>query len=184
MKCACRSSAELAVRVATLASRFGYVHAVAGKIPKGKEPQQVDRKLTAKYGVASDRVRAMREYRRGKAKVKYLRWRDRFVLLATAGESVLFEEERPINLRERPIRLGDYAVMVVDGKPSVRLSAYRYRRLRDKVLATALSPQADRLLAVPRLNYAGVRRQLWRIARMLRQRRKRAGYRRGRTKRN
>lgn len=178
MKCACRSSAELAVRVATLASRFGYVHAVSGKIPKGKDPQQVDRKLTAKYGVTCDRVRALREYRRGKAKVKYLRWRDRFVLLATDGESPLFEEERPVDLRERSIRLGDYTVMVVEGRPSVRLTAYRYRRLRGEVLTAALSPKAERLLMVPRLKYPGVRRQLRRLARMVRQRRKRAGYRR------
>lgn len=179
MKFICGSSAELVVRVVTLASRFGYVHVVRGRIPKHKDPQRVDQKLMAKYGVERDRMKAMRRHRQGLAKVKYLRWRDLFLLLATDGESPLFQEERPVDLRVRAVCIGDYTVRVIDGKPSVRFSDHCYKRLRDQILASALSPKADRLLAVPRLKFEGVFKQLRRIERMLRRKRKRAGYRRG-----
>ena len=107
MKFVCGSSAELVVRVVTLASRFGYFHVVRGRIPKHKDPQRVDRKLMVKYGVERDRMKAMRRHRQGIAKVKYLRWRDLFLLLATDGESPLFQEERPVDLRKNPVRIGD-----------------------------------------------------------------------------
>lgn len=179
MKFICNSSAELVVRVATLSSRFGYVHAVVGKIPVGKNPQQIDDKLIAKYRITRDRVRALREHRAGMAKVKYLRWSDRFVLLATDGESSFFKEERPVNLRQESIRIGDYTVMVINGRPSVRLSAHRYQHLREQVIACAMSRKADSIMAIPRLNYQGVRQQQRQLAKILQRRRKRAGYRRG-----
>jgi hypothetical protein len=186
MKYLCRSSAELVVRVVTLSCRFGYVYVVTGTIPKHKDPLPVDRKLMDKYGVRRDRMKAMREHRQGLAKVKYLRWRDRFLLLATDGESSLFEEERPVDLRRMPVRIGDYVVKVkvINGKPSVQLSARCYKRLRDQILASALSPKADRLLAVPRLKFEGVFKQLRRLKRTLRRKRKRAGYRRGKRQRS
>jgi hypothetical protein len=88
-----------------------------------KDPVLIDQKLMAKYGVRHEHLQAMREHRQRMAKGKYLRWRDRFFLLATDGESSLFEEECVVALRVSPIRISDYVVKVINCKPSVQLSA-------------------------------------------------------------
>lgn len=111
-----------------------------------KDPVLIDQKLMAKYGVRHDRMQAMREHRQRMAKVKYLRWRERFFLLATDGESSLFEEECVVDLRVSPIHIGDYTVRVINGKPSVRLSARCYKRLRHQILTSALSPKVKALI--------------------------------------
>jgi hypothetical protein len=178
MRFLCQSSAELVRRVAILASRYDYHLVVSGLIPKEKDPLRVDRKLISKYQIPSSRTQAMRDYRKGRAKVKYIRWKNRFVLLATKGESQIFLNEFPRDIRRTPVEIGDYTIKVIKSRPSVRLTERVYRRLRARVRKYALSKTSDHLLAVPRLSFKGVFKQMRSIRTMLKAIRRRAGYRR------
>src|SRR5512147_1512330 len=71
----------------------GYWFYVGGPIPDGKDPRAVDAKLIDRYGVAISKFERARRKVRGLANVQYLRYGQRFVLVATPGEHRFFREE-------------------------------------------------------------------------------------------
>jgi hypothetical protein len=64
----------------------GYWFYVAGRIPPHKDPERVDAKLIARYGIDLSKRERARRKQRGYANLHYLRYERFFVLLATKGE--------------------------------------------------------------------------------------------------
>ena len=163
----------------------GYWFYVTGRVPEGKDPAVVDRKLLAKYQVELSKWARARRKASGLANVQYLRFGRFFVLLATRGEHPFFEgEEHFKDAREEPIRFGGYSVSVkrgVDGRwhPSVRLHPETYREVRAHFLGIATHRSVEvlslELRRLPFEPYAPVRRQLLNLLRALNRARHTAG---------
>lgn len=163
----------------------GYWFYVTGKVPDGKDPTMVDRKLLARYDVAISKWAKARRKRSGLANCHYLRFDRFFVLLASYGQHPFFEGEPHFkDAREEPIRFSGYSVSVkrgVDGRlhPSVRIHPEVYRELRAYFveLATRRSADAlaDELRRIPFEPYAPVRRQLLNVLRAVNRARKATG---------
>lgn len=160
----------------------GYWFCVAGEVPSEKDPRAVDRKLTERYGVSRSRWSRARRKRGGGANLHYLRYRSFFVLLATHGQHVFFEEERAsiFDVRRSPIRVAGYAVSFRQGRSHVRLDSERYRELKAYFLELAThrtaAAIASELHALPFEPYAPVRRQLFIILRAVNRLRRAAGF--------
>jgi hypothetical protein len=178
----------------------GYWFYVTGRVPDGKDPQAVDEKLIAKYGVALSRQQRARRKVTGAANVHYLRFGRRWVLLATHGHHRFFEEEGG-NIRDArkvPIQIEGYSLSVKHGnflrkeegeeaatpdgrlRVRVQIGRERYKELRDYFLSIACHRSAEtlsrELFLVPYEPYAPVRRQLLNILRMVNDQRKAAGF--------
>jgi hypothetical protein len=110
----------------------GYFFYVVGQVPEGKDPQLIDEKLIRKYGISASKATRARRKALGLANVQYLRFKDRFVLVATAGkhEFFLLEEGQIRDAREMPIKMFGYAVSYRGGHPHVRIGQDRYLELK------------------------------------------------------
>lgn len=95
----------------------GYWFYVSGIVPRGKDPRSVDEKLIAKYGIGISRQSRARRKAAGLANVHYIRYQRRFLLLATHGHHLFFDDESQ-NIRDArriPIRLAGYSISVAKG---------------------------------------------------------------------
>lgn len=178
----------------------GFWFYVSGRVPEGKDPQAVDQRLIAKYGVAISRQQRARRKLAGLANLHYLRFDRQWVLLATHGQHKFFEAEGT-NIRDArsaPVRIGGYSLSVKrghflrkehgDGQPipdgrmrvRVQIARERYQELRAYFLSIAChrSPEnlAREFWRVPFEPYAPVRRQLLNVLRMVNKKRQMAGY--------
>jgi hypothetical protein len=189
----CETLEGFVQRVVVL-SQKGYHHFIAGVVPERKDPGDVDEKLLQKYDVGYSRRQRYRRKRRGLSNVHYFRHGARWVLMATAGEHVLFERgarERVFDLRETPIRVGPYSISLRrDGsagragvhrvRAHVRLAHEAYVLLRDEFLELAVHRSREDLEAriwnVPYEPFAPVYRQLRAIVWRVNERRKAAGF--------
>ena len=105
----------------------GYWFYVTGRVPAGKDPAAVDKKLTAKYGVNLSRQQRARRKLAGQANVHYVRLGSFWVLLATCGEHAFFLEEGDAvrDIRHTPLRVGGYSLTVRLGNWLKRVPARR-----------------------------------------------------------
>src|SRR5512135_1422643 len=88
----------------------GYRFYFQGLIPDGKDPQAVDAKLIARYGLGISKFERSRRKARGLANIQYLRYRQFFVLLSTSGEQNPLRDDHTLrDAHEVPIKLGGYA---------------------------------------------------------------------------
>lgn len=180
----------------------GYWFYVTGRVPEGKDPRAVDRKLIAKYGIGLSRQQRARRKRAGFANLHYVRLGRFWVLLATRGVHVFFREEgegvRDLRKPQTPLLIGGYSLAVrkggflkrlpgeeaaaVDGKLRVRvqIARERYRELRAYFLEIATHRTAEVLAQefwnVPFEPYAPVRKQLLDLLRLVNAERQSAGY--------
>lgn len=164
----------------------GYWFYVLGSIPEGKDRRGVDEKLIGKYGMDVSRQTRSRRKRRGEANVHYVRYGEQFILLATHGRQVFFEEEKDSirDARKEPIRFGGYSVSCrKDGfangdtragnKYRVRVQVCRevYRDWRGYFVERAAEYSAERLArelyGFPYEPYAPVRQQMLGILRVV-----------------
>ena len=176
----------------------GYWFYVSGIIPLGKRSESVDEKLMSKYGVDISRSSRSRRKAAGHANVHYLRYRHRFLLLATHGRHAFFADEQK-NVRDArrvPIRFTGYSISVKrgnylrrsdsgmaepDGKWRVRVQIDRkqYATLKAHFIDIArqrtVEHLARELYCVPFEPYAPVRQQLLNILRLVNKKRKEAG---------
>jgi len=177
----------------------GYWFYVSGIVPIGKDPRGVDEKLLAKYGIGVSRQSRARRKLVGIANVHYIRYQRRFLLLATHGHHLFFDDEEK-NIRDArrvPIKFAGYSisvakggfkgkhstggVLVPDDKWRVRVQIEKewYLGLKAYLLDIAPHRSADWLAAelynLPFEPYAPVRRQLLNLIRHINQRRKTAG---------
>lgn len=178
----------------------GYWFYVTGRIPEGKDPGAVDRKLIEKYGIGLSRQQRARRKLAGLANLHYVRLGRFWVLLATHGEHAFFreEEDRVRDIRHTPLQFGGYSLTVrrggflkrlpgdeeatIDGKLRVRvqIGRERYRELRAYFLDICMHRTAEVLAQefwnVPFEPYAPVRKQLLNLLRLVNAERQAAGY--------
>lgn len=160
----------------------GYYFYVVGRVPEGKDPRRIDEKLMEKYGVTGSKAIRCRRKAAGLANVQYLRFKDRFAILATHGAHEFFTEEagQIRDAREIPIKIFGYAISCRNGHPHVRIEQDRYQDL--KAYLTELSVHRNREWLEAEFKkiwfepYAPVRSQLHCILRSVNNRRKLAHF--------
>lgn len=178
----------------------GYYFYVTGRVPEGKDPAVLDRKLVAKYGCDLSRSERSRRKLAGQASVQYLRHENLWILIATHGQHRFFEEEGELvrDVRKTPLRVGDYSLTVrkgnflkrvadqteatPDGRPRARVLIARdkYCELRAHFLDIATHRSAESLAGLffhlPFEPYAPIRKQLLNLLRLVNEKRQQAGY--------
>lgn len=168
---------QLAVAYVT----HGYWFYVTGRVPERKNPEDVDAKLIAKYGIDVSKWERLRRKRAGRANLQYLRHERFFVLLATHGEHRFFVEEAGElrDLRRSPLRYGGYSVSYRGGHPHVRIDQRQYNLLKAFLLEESARASDESLDAafrsMPFEPYAPVRRQLLNLWRAVNKTRRAAG---------
>ena len=91
----------------------GHYFYVTGRIPAGKSAEKIDQKLLDRYEIAQPRWERARRKQAGFASVHYLRFEDRFILLATHGQHAFFEShsaEQIHDCRRIGIKFGGYSI--------------------------------------------------------------------------
>ncbi|MCG8653197.1 MAG: hypothetical protein MI861_25375, partial [Pirellulales bacterium] len=192
-QCIASSPEGLVQQVAVSYLRHGYWWYVAGRIPKGKDPTAVDKKLIEKYGIdLTDRQRAHRK-QRGLANTQYIRYENWFLLLVTEGHHPFKQHERSRirDCRRNPIKFEGYSISYrrsgitpVGGQPKwhacVRIDPNTYKELKAFFLDRACHRSAENLATdfarVPYARFAPIRRQLLTIHRSVNKARRRMGY--------
>ena len=109
-RCEATSVEGFVQQVAVQYLRHGYWFYVAGRVPVGKDPGAVDRKLIAKYGVTLSSKERTRRKRAGLANLHYIRHDRFFLLMATHGQHRFFADETAQirDARRQPIKFGGY----------------------------------------------------------------------------
>ncbi|MGE0760845.1 MAG: hypothetical protein AB7O38_27795, partial [Pirellulaceae bacterium] len=159
----------------------GYWFYVSGRIPKHKNPELVDQKLIARYDIAASQKERCRRKRAGLANMQYIRHERFFLLMATHGKHVFFDEEvgQVRDVRRVPVHYGGYSLSYRNGRVSVRIGLDEYRKLKAWFLDNARRRNVELLAAdfsrVPYQPYAPVRVQLLNIWRMVNRERRVAG---------
>ncbi|GMU82402.1 MAG: hypothetical protein AMXMBFR47_22730 [Planctomycetota bacterium] len=131
------------VAVAYLAR--GYWFYVAGRIPPNKDPEHVDEKLIARYGIAVSQKERCRRKRVGLANMQYIRHERFFLLMATHGQHDFFEAEagQLRDARRVAIQYAGYSLSFRNGRVSVRIAPDEYIRLKAFFLEAACRRPAD-----------------------------------------
>jgi len=173
--------------------RHGYWFYVKGRVPDGKCPLTVDRKLIEKYGVAVSESTRARRKKAGRSNLQYIRHERTFVLLATKGEHCFFDEEANLirDIRRVPIRYAGYSISYKPGgrkkdgsnddkwHAHVEIDRGQYLDLRAWFSERALRDSPDKLAnafyQLPIAPYAPVRRQMLMMLREVNRVRKVAG---------
>lgn len=161
----------------------GYEFYLTGHVPERKrdQPEEVDRAIVEKYGIAMSKYARHRRRRAGEAAVAYYRLGDFWVMLATPGRHRFFEENSAgiKNFRRRPLVIGDYSISIRGGKLHVSLADEFYRELRGFLVNQAVLRSAPRLAQefyeLPVEPFGPVQRQLRKILREVNAQRKTAG---------
>jgi len=172
----------------------GYWFYVTGWVPEGKDPRRIDQKLTSKYGANLGRPVRARRKRQGMANLRYVRHGRFFVLLATRGQHVFFEEEAVSirDIRRVPLKFAGYWISYRRGQRQrqgtrdsawhshVQIERNHYNDLKAYFLELALHKSlaglAREFYQLPFEPYAPVRRQLMNILRAVNRERKRAKF--------
>lgn len=185
-RCVATSVAGFVQQFAVAYLAHGYWFYVTGRVPEGKDPADIDRKLIARYEIGISKWARSRQKRQGRARVQYLRFDRFFVLLATHGDHPFFaaEGDQVRDVRRRPILFEGYAIGCRKGRttgkwhPSVRIERARFRELKARFEAAACHSIDVIENALARLRfepYAPVRDQLRQIVRAINRRRHAAG---------
>lgn len=175
----------------------GYWFYVTGRVPEKKNPEAIDERLLAKYGIAVSRQQRARRKLAGLANLHYIRLERFWLLLSTYGEHAFFKEEAASirDARRIPIQVGGYSISVKQGnflkkrsacavpdhrkRVRVQIARETYRELRANVLSVACHRSAERIGAelwnVPFEPYAPIRRQLLNLVRLVNVKRQAAG---------
>jgi len=159
----------------------GYFYYVTGRVPEGKDPRSIDRKLAGRYGATISKWSRYRRKRGGHANVRYLRHERFFALFATDGISPFFQAEagQIRDCRREPFKYGGYSISSKGGRVCVRIEREQYNVLKAALLELAPRRPAERLermiATLPFEPYAPVRRQLLGLVRSVNAARKAAG---------
>ncbi len=159
----------------------GYWFYVSGRIPPNKDPEHVDQKLIARYGIAVSQKERCRRKRAGLANMQYIRHERFFLMMATHGKHAFFDDEagQVRDARRLAIRYAGYSLSHRNGRASVRIAPEEYARLKPYFLELAchrpVESLATELARVRFQPYAPVRVQLLNIWRAVNRARKTAG---------
>lgn len=165
----------------------GYWFYVVGEVPPKKDPAAVDAKLIAMYNLDQSKWARARRKAKGLANVAYLRYGRFFLLLATAGEHILYEREMAVrDIRRQPIRFHGYSIGCGRGSDgryhaSVRIDPDTFNEVRAYLLGLAAHRSPKHLEhhledVFPFMPYARVRRQILRLVREANEIRRKAGF--------
>lgn len=156
----------------------GYYFYVSGFLPEGKNPETIDQKLLDKYGVRLSKFARYRRKALGQASIQYIRFERFFVLIATHGKHLFFEDEkdggegsRIKDVRRTPIRFAGYSISCRKKAGSgtqtvahVRMDQGSYLEMRDTLVDLSTKRSKDWLehqfRQFPFEAYAPVRRQM------------------------
>jgi hypothetical protein len=184
------------VAVGYVARRYFFY--VRGRVPARLSPVEHDRRMLDKFDVAKSKWARYRRKRqsgpdgRPLANVQYIRYRDYWLLLSTAGHHRFFAEHQRTDeaglatlrqyrdVRLTPICFGGYSVGHINGKASVRIERRAYRELKQHLLQLATTHRSTAILEhefsrSPFEPYGGVTRQMFAILRAVNRARKTAG---------
>jgi hypothetical protein len=166
----------------------GHYFYVTGRVPDGKLALTIDKKLLNRYEISQPRWQRARRKQAGVASVHYLRFEDRFILLATHGQHAFFDShsaEQIQDCRRTGIKFGGYSirrtccVRTRKWHTLVRLDKPTYVALRAYLLELALRRDQetleDEFRSICFQPYRPVREQLLAILRAVNRRRKTAG---------
>ena len=191
-RCVASTPEGLVQQVAVSYLRHGYWWYTTGRIPGTKNPEDIDRKLVAKYGIdISERQRAHRKAR-GLANMQYIRFQNWFLLLCTEGHHPFRTQENIRDCRRNPIRFEGYSIsyrragFTPPGSgphkwhACVRIEPETYSELKAYFLQRACHRRAESLTEdfqrIPFARYAPIRRQLLNIHRTVNHARSQMGY--------
>ena len=198
-RCEATSPVGFVQQLASCYLPHGYWFYVSGCIPEHKDPRSVDEKLLAKYGISLSRSSRARRKQVGIANVHYLRYERFFLLLATHGHHLFYDDEADNirDVRRVPIKFVGYSISVKKGgyrrrvspdSPAIRDDKWRvrvqigretYRDLTAYFLDVALRHTVEQLsgdlFSLPYEPYAPVRQQLLNILRLVNKSRKASG---------
>lgn len=191
-RCVATSPEGLVQQIAVSYLRYGYWWYVAGRIPSGKDCEQVDRKLVAKYGVdISERQRTARKSQ-GLANMQYIRYGHWFCMLVTEGHHAIKGQENIHDCRRHPIRFEGYSIsyrrsgIVLKGQTQpkwhacVRIDQTTYKQLKQFLVERGKHRNSKSIIKdlnrIPFERYAPVRRQILNIHREVNKARSRAGF--------
>jgi hypothetical protein len=127
----------------------GYWFYVTGFVPFDKDPDDVDRKLIAKYGIDISKWSRWRKKEAGTASVQYIRYQRFFLLLATNGKHRFkVEEKKNIrDVRREPIKFNGYAVGCSNGQVHVRIDREEYLDRKAYFVGIATKRSASSIVA-------------------------------------
>ncbi|MCA9042412.1 MAG: hypothetical protein KDA65_18810 [Planctomycetaceae bacterium] len=194
-RCVATTPEGFVQQVAVSYIRHGYWWYVSGRIPPGKDAEQIDQKLIEKYDInISERKRIARK-KQGLANMQYIRYQDFFLLLVSQGHHPIKQREKKQirDCRRRPIKFRGYSISYRrsgvtpkgGGDPkwhsSVRIEPKTYREIKTYLLDRAKhrnveSLQGDFNQQLAFARYAPVRRQIKTIHRAVNKVRVEAGF--------
>ncbi len=164
----------------------GYWFYVVGNIPPHKDPALVDRKLIIRYGLDISKWTRARRKAAGHANVAYLRYQRFFVLLATQGSHLLFEQELGVkDFRREALRFYGYSIGCGKGSDgryhaSVRINDDAFAALQSHLFNLAVHRSggalASEFQSIGFTPFARIRRQLLRLLREVNELRRTAGF--------
>lgn len=168
--------------------RHGYFFYVAGHVPPGRLPEDIDAKLIAQYDVAKSRWQRARRKAKGGGNVHYLRYASFWVLVANKGDHLFFKREASVirDVRREPIAFAGYSIgyrRSVNGTyhASVRIHQNEYRWLKsymcDLAKRATVKEMAEEFRRLRFEPYAPVVRQLFAVLRAVNRTRQTAGLR-------
>jgi len=174
--------------------RHGYYFFVQGRVPDGKDPRQLDRKILKRYDFALSKGKRFRRKERGESNLQYIRFGQQWVMLATKGEHQWFTDEASNvrDCRREPLLVQGYEISVVPGgsvlnrlkenpegpkerdqkqRVRVKISKRSYEDLRAELLDKSRRRRADwyamRFWNIGFEPYAPVRKQLLQLLRLV-----------------
>lgn len=161
----------------------GYEYYVTGCIPKRKQsrPEDIDRAMIEKYGIAMSKYTRYRRRHAGAASVAYFRHGNFWVVVATEGAHQFIEQNAAIlrEFRRQPLVFGGYSIGIKEGKLHVALADDLFREFRGYLVNQAVYRSAATLAKefyeLPAEPFGPVQRQLRQILREVNAERKAAG---------
>lgn len=178
----------------------GYWFYVTGRVPEGKSPESIDRKILSKYGIEISKQQRARRKLQGAANLHYLRHGNFFIVVATHGKHLFFEQEAKSvrDIRRVPLQFHGYSISVKRGgflkkeegeaeptedkrhRVRVLIGREAFNDLSSELLDLATHRTAEKLRWAfwnqPFEPYAPIRRQLLRVLRAVNAKRAAMGY--------
>jgi hypothetical protein len=174
--------------------RHGYAFFVKGRVPRGKDPLDVDEKLMSLYGIRRTKDSRYKRKKMGLANLQYIRFERDWVMLATSGQHEWYQTERANirDVRRVPLVVCGYSITLADGgnrlnrdktpgvlgpekdtkkRVRIQISKARYRELKAELLLHARNRSEEwyrmRFYHVGFEPYAPIRQQLLELLRLV-----------------
>jgi hypothetical protein len=101
--------------------RYGYTRYAFRTIPDGKNLYEIDAKIMKVYGCTFSRALRHHRRRKGLASVVYIRFKNRFILVASGGSNEAFDKIDSLDFHSTPLHVDGYTIGVKRNKPCVMI---------------------------------------------------------------